>query len=68
MTVRWKEAHLPAILPNYKLEDIFNADEFGLFFQVLPNKNLKSKGENAMVVNTAKSDSPECAQRALQYI
>ena len=68
MTVRWKEAHLPAILPNYELEDIFNADEFGLFFQVLPNKNLKSKEENVVVVNTAKSDSPEYAQRVLQYI
>ena len=45
MTAHWKEAHLPAILPNYKLEDVFNADEFGLFFQVLPNKTLKSKGE-----------------------
>ena len=28
-----------------KLEDIFNADEFGLFYQCLPNKTLHLKSE-----------------------
>ena len=38
MTSTWGEATLPTILSNYKLEDIFNADEFGLFYQCLPDK------------------------------
>lgn len=45
MTAHWKETHLPTILSRYKLQDIFNADEFGLFFQALPNKTLELKGE-----------------------
>ena len=45
MTAHWKETHLPTILSRYKLKDIFNADEFGLFFQALPNKTLELKGE-----------------------
>lgn len=31
MTSSWYETTLPTVLSNYKLEDIFNADEFGLF-------------------------------------
>ena len=30
---------------RYPLENIFNADEFGLFYQFLPNKTLHLKGE-----------------------
>ena len=66
MTVLCKETHPSTIISRYKLEDIFNADEFSLFFQALPNKTLELKGKNAVVVNTAKSDSPGCAQRVLQ--
>ena len=36
---------LPAILSRYPLEHIFNADEFRLFYQYLPNKTLHLKGE-----------------------
>ena len=32
----WKKTHLPTILARYKLQDIFNADNIGLFFQALP--------------------------------
>ena len=39
----WFEPTLPTLLSNYKLEDIFNADEFGLFYQCLPNKTLHLK-------------------------
>ena len=39
----WDETTLPTILSNHKLEDIFNADEFGLFYQALPNKTLHLK-------------------------
>ena len=31
MTALWNEATLPTLLSNYKLENIFNVDEFGLF-------------------------------------
>ena len=41
----WFETTLPTLLSNYKLEDIFNADEFGLFYQCLPNKTLHLKSE-----------------------
>ena len=34
MTAPWNETKLP----NYKLEIVFNADEFGLFYQCLPIK------------------------------
>ena len=45
MTAPWKETLLPVILSRYKLEDIFNADEFSVFFQALPNKTLELKGK-----------------------
>ena len=41
----WFETTLPTLLSNYKLEDIFNTDEFGLFDQCLPNKTLHLKPE-----------------------
>ena len=45
MTAPWKETVLPAIISNYEPRNIFNADEFGLFYQVLPKKTLNLKGE-----------------------
>ena len=45
MAASWFETTLPTLLSNYKLEDIFNADEFGLFYQCLPNKTLHLKSE-----------------------
>ena len=36
---------MPTLLSNYKLEDIFHADEFGLFYRCLPNKTLHLKSE-----------------------
>ena len=38
MTAPCNETTLPTPLSNYKLEDVFNADEFGLFYQCLPSK------------------------------
>ena len=60
------ETHLPTILSSYKL-DIFNPDEFDLFFQALPNKPPELKGENAVVVNTAKPHSLGCVQRTSHW-
>ena len=45
MAAPWTETTLPTILSRYPLENIFNADEFGLFYQCLPNKTLHLKGE-----------------------
>ena len=56
MTSSWSETTLPTILSNYKLEDIFNADEFGLFYQCLPDKTYHLKGEICSGGKKAKSD------------
>ena len=45
MTAPWTETTLPTIIFRYPLENIFNADEFGFFYQCLPNKTLHLKGE-----------------------
>ena len=45
MTVPWKEIVLPTILSNYEPRNIFNDDEFGLFYQALPKKTLRLKEE-----------------------
>ena len=45
MTTSWSETYLSTILSKYELKDIYNADEFGLFYQVLPDKSLHYKGE-----------------------
>ena len=41
----WKETTLPTILRNYDKRDIYNADEFGLFYQALPKKSLHLRNE-----------------------
>ena len=45
MTAIWAQTHLPTILSRYDLRDIYNTDEFGLFYQQLPTKSLHLKGE-----------------------
>ena len=45
MTASWSETYLPTILSKYELKDIYNADEFGLFYQALPDRSLYYKGE-----------------------
>ena len=45
MTAAWNETSLPTILSRYNLKDIYNTDEFGLFYQGLPKKTLHLKGE-----------------------
>ncbi|GBM86176.1 hypothetical protein AVEN_48188-1 [Araneus ventricosus] len=42
---------LPSLLKDYKADDVFNADENGLFFQCLLNKTAALKVKNAMVAN-----------------
>ena len=48
MTASWKESTLPTLLSNYALRDIFNADEFGLFYKALPDKSMHLKSEDCV--------------------
>ena len=47
MTASWNETSLPKLLSNYSLENIYNVDQFGLFFHCLPNKSLQLKWEKS---------------------
>ena len=44
-TAPWEEATLPTILARYQLKDLFNADEFSLFYEALPSKSLHFRGK-----------------------
>ena len=66
MNSSWSETTLPTILSNYKLEDIFNADEFGLFYQCLPDKTYHLKGEKCSGKKKAKSGLLEWQQQVRQ--
>lgn len=41
----WIQDTLPALLASYDENDVFNADETGLFFKCLPDKTLTFKNE-----------------------
>ena len=41
----WHSSVLPRILKEYQPKDIFNADETGLFYKLLPNKTYTYKGD-----------------------
>ena len=47
-TANWLQNDLPLILKAYDEDDIFNADEFGLFFASLPDKTLALRGERCL--------------------
>ena len=36
MTSDWKQNELPSLLERYKADDVYNADETGLFYKCLP--------------------------------
>ena len=36
----WASTVLPDLIKGYELNDIFNADEFGFFLKLLPDKSL----------------------------
>jgi len=42
----WWSTTLPTLLKDYPLENVYNADEFGLFFKLLPDKSLVFKKES----------------------
>ncbi len=45
VTNDWVNNKLPELIKDYKPEDVFNGDEFGLFWRILPNKSYKVKGK-----------------------
>ena len=45
MVAAWNETTLPTLLPNYSLENVYIADEYGLFYQCLTNKSYQLKTE-----------------------
>lgn len=42
---KWKDQVWPDVIQNYEENDVFNADEAGLFYKMTPNQTLKFKGE-----------------------
>ena len=48
MVAQWEETALPTIMSKYDLNQIYNADEFGLFYRAQPNKSLHLKNENCV--------------------
>ena len=48
MVSPWKETSLPTLLSNHDLQDIYNADEFRLFYQIHPEKSLHLKKEQCI--------------------
>lgn len=51
----WK-SKLQELCKDYHPKDIFNADETGLFFQLMPAKTLKFKDENCHGGKKARSE------------
>ena len=48
MVAPWEQTTLPTILSNYDHNQIYNADEFGLFYRAQPNKSLHLSYENCV--------------------
>lgn len=46
LSENWQIHVLPNLISQYNANDIFNADETGVFFKCLPNKTLAFKNEN----------------------
>ena len=45
MVAAWNETTPPTLLSNYSLENVYNADEYRLFYLCLPNKSYQLKTE-----------------------
>ena len=48
MTASWAETTLPTMLSKYELNQIYNADEFGLFYRAQPERSLHLKDERCV--------------------
>ncbi|CAH4033511.1 unnamed protein product [Pieris brassicae] len=52
MSEEWLSHKRPALCEGYTTEEIFNADETGLFYNLTPDKTLKFKGEGGKLSKT----------------
>jgi len=50
----WIDIKLPQIIKDYDPKDIFNADEFGLFWRLFPSKSYNLKGKTFKSGNSSK--------------
>ena len=55
MTGAWLECTLPTLLSKYSLKDIYNADEFGLYFAAAPTTSLHFKNQSCKGEKFSKS-------------
>jgi hypothetical protein len=46
LTEDWVETKLLLLIKNYRPEDIFNGDEFGLLYKMPPKRSLNQKGKH----------------------
>ena len=53
-TVSAYKSRLLDILEGYNLDDVFNADETGLYFKALPDKTLAARGDRAKGIKVRK--------------
>ena len=51
---QWKETILPGIIQEFELGNIFNVEERGLFWKLLPDRTLQFKGIECKGGNTQK--------------
>ena len=54
MIVFPRKTILKKVLSNYELNSIFNADEFGIFYQCLPNKTYLFKGKSSQEIRAVR--------------
>ena len=52
--MRGQKRPFSTLLSNFDLKGIYNADEFGLFYQCLPNKTYQLKSEKCFVGKLSK--------------
>ena len=73
MVAAWNETTLPTLLSKYDLKDVFNADEFSLFYQCLPNKTyFKGQkcfgGKNSKVRLTGKAAGNSIGEKLSLFV
>jgi hypothetical protein len=52
----WRVGEIMNFLAEYALDDIFNADETGLFYQLMQNRTLALPGTHSRAENNRSSD------------
>lgn len=53
-TSTWLKEKLPKIIEGYELKNIYNADEFGLFYNLLPDRTFSQKKGNCKGLKQSK--------------